>query len=169
MAGWGRWPGGHREEHSLSSSAALRDRARALTNRRVNPLFVALLTRGLGPPTYAIVETVGRRTGQRRLAPVANGLDGDTFWLIAGLAERASFVHNIRANPRVRVRARPVRIRDGVRVRWRAGTAHLLPDDDARARHRRLGRGRPVYQLDGILLRGLAAGGDMLTIRIDLD
>ena len=66
VAGWGRWPGGHREEHSLSSSAALRDRARALTNRRVNPLFVALLTRGLGPPTYAIVETIGRRTGRRR-------------------------------------------------------------------------------------------------------
>ncbi len=158
-----------REEQTLRSPPDLRDRARALTNRRVNPPVVALLTRGLGPPTYAVVETIGRRTGRRRLVPVANGLDGDTFWLIAGLGERASFVHNIRANPRVRVSARPVRIRDGVRVRWRAGTAHLLPDDDARLRHRRLGRGRPVYQLDGIVLRSLAAGGDMLTIRIDLD
>jgi hypothetical protein len=100
---------------------------------------------------------------------VANGLDGDTVWLIAGLGERASFVHNIRAYPRVRVRARPARLRDGVRMHWRSGTAHLLPDDDARARHRRLGRGRPAYRLDGILLRSLAADGDMLTIRIDLD
>jgi deazaflavin-dependent oxidoreductase (nitroreductase family) len=153
----------------LSSPANARDRARAWTNRRVNPLVVALLVRGLGPPTYAVVETTGRRTGLRRLVPVANGLDGDTFWLIAGLGERASFVRNIRANPRVRVSARPGRLRDGVRVRSRPGTAHPLPDDDARARHRRLGRGRPGYQLDGILLRGLAAGGDMLTVRIDLD
>ena len=153
----------------MGSPASLRDRARAWTNRRVNPLVVALLVRGIGPPTYAVVETTGRRTGRRRLVPVANGLDGGTFWLIAGLGERASFVHNIRANPRVRVRARPARLRDGVRMRWRPGTAYLLPGDDARARHRRLGRGRPAYRLDGILLRSLAAGGDMLTIRIDLD
>ncbi|QYN39889.1 hypothetical protein K1T35_23490 [Pseudonocardia sp. DSM 110487] len=52
--------------------------------------------------------------------------------------------------------------------RWRTGTAHPLPDDDARARHRALGRGRPGYRLDGVLLRKLA-DGDMLTIRIDLD
>jgi len=128
-----------------------------------------MLVRGLGPPTYAVVETIGRRTGRQRRVPVANGLDGDTFWLIAGLGQRASFVHNIRANPRVRVSARPARIRDGVHVSWRPGTAYLLPDDDARARHRRLGRGRPGYRLDGIFLRGLAAGGDMLTVRVDLD
>jgi hypothetical protein len=53
-------------------------------------------------------------------------------------------------------------------MRWRSGTAHPLPDDDARARHHQLGRGRPGYRLDGILLRGLATG-DMLTVRIDLD
>jgi hypothetical protein len=54
---------------------------------------------------------------------------------------------------------------------WRAGTAHLLPEDDARERHRQLGRGRPGYQLDGILLRRLAAleQGRMMTVRIDLD
>jgi deazaflavin-dependent oxidoreductase (nitroreductase family) len=153
----------------LGSPATARDHARAWTNRRVNPLVVAMLVRGFGPPTYAVVETIGRRTGRRRPVPVANGLDGDTFWLIAGLGQRASFVHNIRANPRVRVSARPARIRDGVHVRWRSGTAYILPDDDARERHRRLGRGRPGYQFDGIFLRGLAAGGDMLTVRIDLD
>lgn len=73
------------------------------------------------------------------------------------------------ANPRVRVIARPARLRDGLRTRSRAGTAHLMPDDDAHARHRLLGRGRPLYRLDGIALRRLADGGDMLTIRIDLD
>jgi deazaflavin-dependent oxidoreductase (nitroreductase family) len=142
---------------------------RRFSNRVVNPVLVALIVRGLGPPTYAVVETTGRKSGRRRLVPVASGLDGDTFWLISGLGERASYVHNIKANPRVRVRARPARLRDGLRARWRPGTAHPLPDDDARARHRALGQGRPLYRLDGWLLRRLAAGGDMLTIRIDLD
>ncbi|MGH9097112.1 MAG: nitroreductase/quinone reductase family protein, partial [Acidimicrobiales bacterium] len=99
---------------------------------------------------------------------VANGLEGDTFWLIAGLGEKASFVKNVRANPRMRVKARPGRLRDGVRMRWRSGTAHPLPDDDASERHHQLGRGRPGYRIDGILLRTLATD-KMLTVRIDLD
>ena len=144
-------------------------RERAFVNRVFNPAMIALITRGLGPPTYALLETTGRKTGRQRLVPVASGLDGDTFWMISGLGEKASFVHNIRANPRVQVTARPARLRDGLRTRTRAGTAHLMPDDDAHARHRLLGRGRPLYRLDGLILRRLADGGDMLTIRIDLD
>ncbi|GAB4586364.1 nitroreductase/quinone reductase family protein [Nocardia sp. IFM 10818] len=136
--------------------------------RTFNPLIMALVER-LGPPTYAVVETIGRRSGLPRRVPVANGLDGDVFWLIAGLGASAQFVRNIEANPRVRVRARPGKLRDGIALRWRTGTATLLPEDDAAARHRSLGRGRPFYQLDGIALRRLAAGGRMLTIRIDLD
>ena len=142
---------------------------RRFNNRVVNPMMIALITHGLGPPTYAVVETTGRKSGRKRLVPVASGLDGDTFWMISGLGERASYVYNMRANPRVRVQARPPRLRDGLRMRWRPGTACLLPDDDVAARHRLLGRGRPLYRLDGLFLRRLAAGGDMLTIRIDLD
>jgi deazaflavin-dependent oxidoreductase (nitroreductase family) len=139
-------------------------------NRVINPLVRFGLDRGLAPPTYALLETTGRRTGRPRAVPVANGLDGDTFWLIAGLGRRAAYVLNIEANPRVRVKARPGRVRDGVRMRWRTGTAHPMPDDDALARHDLLGRGRPFYRLDGLLLKGLARGGaGMLTIRIDLD
>lgn len=144
-------------------------RERAFNNRVVNPMMIALITHGLGPPTYAVVETTGRKTGRKRLVPVASGLHGDTFWMISGRGEKASYVRNIRANPRVRVIARPARLRDGLRTRSRTGTAHLMPDDDAHARHRLLGRGRPLYRLDGIILRRLANGGDMLTIRIDLD
>jgi deazaflavin-dependent oxidoreductase (nitroreductase family) len=137
-------------------------------NKLINPLVAWLIARGLEPPTYAVLETVGRRTGRLRRVPVANGLEGDTFWLIAALGERSAYVRNLRANPRVRIKARPARLRDGWRSHWRTGTAHPLPDDDARARHRALGRGRPGYRLDGVLLRALA-DGDMLTIRIDLD
>jgi deazaflavin-dependent oxidoreductase (nitroreductase family) len=142
---------------------------RDLTNHWVNPANVALLRHGLGPPTYALVETIGRRTGQPRLAPVANGLDHGTFWLIAGLGNEASFVRNLTANPRVRIFARPARLRDGLRAQWRSGTAEVLPDDDVWARHQQLGRGRPFYRLDGLILRRLAAGGQPLTVRIDLD
>jgi deazaflavin-dependent oxidoreductase (nitroreductase family) len=150
------------------ASAVLNARLVDFNNRVINPVMITLGERGLLPPTYALLETLGRRTGLRRRVPVANGLDGDTFWLIAGLGERASFVRNVRVDPRVRVKARPAHLRDGLRARWRSGTAHPLPDDDPRARHRQLGHGRPGYRLDGILLRALDEG-NMLTVRIDLD
>jgi deazaflavin-dependent oxidoreductase (nitroreductase family) len=142
-----------------------------LQNRVFNRPARFLLEHGVAPPTYALLETIGRRTGRPRHVPVANGLQGNTFWLIAGLGERAHYVRNIQANPQVRIKARPARIRDGVRMEWRSGVAQLLPDDDAHERHRQLGQGRPGYQLDGMSLRGLSSlgSGQMLTIRIDLD
>jgi deazaflavin-dependent oxidoreductase (nitroreductase family) len=142
-----------------------------IQNRVVNPLVRALVVRGLGPPTYALLETTGRRSGRPRWVPVANGLQGETFWLIAALGERAQYVRNLEADPRVRVKARPARLRDGLRMNWRTGVAHPMPDDDPYQRHRQLGRGRPGYRLDGILLRRLAAreGRSMLTVRIDLE
>lgn len=160
-----------RDERAVTEGKAMAPTAWELAfNRRViHPIVVTALKYGVAPPTFALLETTGRRTGRTRVVPVANGLDGDTFWLISGQGDRSGYVHNLRADPRVRVKARPARLRDGLRFEWRAGTAHLLPDDDAHARHRRLGRGRPGYRLDGLVLRRLAAGGDMLTIRIDLD
>jgi deazaflavin-dependent oxidoreductase (nitroreductase family) len=142
-----------------------------LQNRVLNRPARGLLLRGLAPPTYALLETTGRRSGLPRQVPVANGLRGRTFWLIAGLGEQAQYVQNIKVNPRVRVKARPARLRDGVRMRWYEGTAHLMPEDDARRRQRELGSGRPGYRLDGVLLRSLSklGPGAMLTIRIELD
>jgi hypothetical protein len=32
-------------------------------NKLINPLVAWLIARGLEPPTYAVLETVGRRTG----------------------------------------------------------------------------------------------------------
>jgi deazaflavin-dependent oxidoreductase (nitroreductase family) len=145
-------------------------RLMVVQNRVFNRLVRVLFSVGLAPPTYALLETTGRRTGLPRQVPVANGLDGDTFWLIAGLGEQAQYMRNIKANQMVRIKARPPRLRDGLRMQWRSGAARSIPDDDARERHHGLGRGRPGYRLDGILLRRLAAGGPgMLTVRIDLD
>jgi len=176
-SGSGRWgsppergarsQSGHRERRM--DKPRLVRRLLPIQNRAINPLVCAAIERGLAPPTYALLETTGRRTARPRLVPVANGLDGDTFWLIAALGDQANYVRNLRADPRVRVKARPARLRDGLRMRWRAGTAHPMPEDDARARHHRLGRRRPGYRLDGILLRALAIDMRMLTIRVELD
>ncbi|HVT66477.1 MAG TPA: nitroreductase/quinone reductase family protein [Trebonia sp.] len=149
--------------------ADLREAERRFVNRVVNPFAVAMLRRGLAAPTYALVETTGRRSGRPVVVPVANGLDGEVFWLLAGRGEQASFVRNIVADPRVRVLARPPLLRNGLRNQWRTGTAVPLPDDDAWTRHHQLGRGRPLYRADGLFLRRLAHGHPPLTVRIDLD
>lgn len=104
-------------------------------------------------PFHAVLETRGRRTGAPRRVPVGNGIDGDTFWIVAEHGRRAGYVRNLEADPRVRVR---------VGGRWRDGVAQVLPDDDPRERQRRIGRG-----LNAALVR--AMGTDLLTVRIDLE
>jgi deazaflavin-dependent oxidoreductase (nitroreductase family) len=90
-----------------------------LEKRVVNPVVLLAWDLGLPPPGDALLETTGRRTGQLRRTPVCDGLDGDTFWLVAQRGHRADWVRNIAANPRVRVKFRS---RSG--AGWRAGTAH---------------------------------------------
>ncbi|MGN2640156.1 nitroreductase/quinone reductase family protein [Nocardia takedensis] len=148
---------------------ALSPAAQSFNKRILHPVMVTALRLGIAPPTFALLETTGRRTGKRRQVPVANGIDGDTFWLIAGLGEKSPFVRNIEADPRIRVKVKPARFRDGLLPRWRTGTATPLPEDDSLARHRTLGVGRPGYRADGVLLRKLAEGGRLLTVRVDLD
>jgi deazaflavin-dependent oxidoreductase (nitroreductase family) len=118
-----------------------------------NRLTRFALRHGLAPRAFVLLETVGRRTGQPRQTPVGNGLDGDTFWLVAVHGDQADYVRNLRRQPRVRVKVARV---------WRTGTAVELPDDDALARSRTL-----RYQWDAALGRAMATRP--LTIRIDLD
>lgn len=125
--------------------------------RIANPVVRAALNRGLTLPGYALIETIGRKSGQPRRTPVGDGLDGDTFWIVSGHGLRSAYVRNIEANPRVRVR---------IRGRWRSGTAHLLPDDDPRERQRSLGR-RLSARINAMAVRSF--GTDLLTIRIDLE
>jgi deazaflavin-dependent oxidoreductase (nitroreductase family) len=121
--------------------------------RGSNRLTRWALRAGLAPGALALLETTGRRTGQPRQTPVGNGLDGDTFWLVASHGTQADYVRNLLAQPRVRLK---------VRGTWRSGTAVVLPDDDAVARSRSL-----PHQWDKAIGRLLASG--LLTIRIDLD
>jgi len=124
---------------------------KAFQKRVLNPVVGALVRRG-AVSGWALLETTGRKSGERRTTPVGNGLDGDTFWLVAEFGRHASYVRNIEADPRVRVCIRGV---------WRAGTAHLLPGDDARERLRTLPR------LNSFAVRSV--GTDLLTVRIDLE
>jgi deazaflavin-dependent oxidoreductase (nitroreductase family) len=136
--------------------------ARALERLLVNRVNGFLLQRGRLGTTYAMLETTGRRTGLARRIPVASGLDGDRFWLISAHGPHAHYVHNLLANPRVRIGLAVDR-----ELRWRAGRAELIPGDDTRARQRDLARGRVGYRIDAAVLRATAT--DLTTIRIDLD
>ncbi len=113
---------------------------------------------GLARRSTAILETTGRRSGEPRRTPVTNGLDGDTFWIVAEHGRRASYVRNIEANLRVRV---------NVGGRWRAGTAHVMPEDDPRERQRTLARTGVGSKLNRATVS--VVGTDLLTVRIDLD
>jgi deazaflavin-dependent oxidoreductase (nitroreductase family) len=128
----------------------------------VNPIVMLAHNLGFPPPGDALLETTGRRTGQPRRTPVCDGLDRETFWLVAQRGRRADWVKNIQANPRVRVK---VRSRSG--LGWRTGTAHILDDDDPRERWRRISEGNLARRL--CVYASAAIGTDPLTVRIDLD
>ena len=85
---------------------------------------------------------------------MGKGLDGDTFWVVAEHGAKASYVRNIRANPRVRVKCGR---------RWRTGTATPLPDDDWRERQR-----QPyMAKANAAIVRIMKT--QPMTVRIDLD
>ncbi|WP_084469940.1 nitroreductase/quinone reductase family protein [Amycolatopsis benzoatilytica] len=103
-------------------------------------------------PTQTLLETTGRSSGLARQTPIGGRRTGRQFWLVSEFGERSHYVRNIQADPRVRLR---------LHGRWFAGVAHLLPDDDARARLKSLPR------MNSTAVR--AVGTDLLTVRIDLE
>ena len=121
--------------------------------RGSNRLIRLALRAGRAPSAFALLETTGRRSGVPRHTPVGNGLQGDTFWLVAAHGAQSDYVRNLQAEPRVRVKAGR---------QWRSGTAVVLPDDDPAARSRTL-----PHQWDAAIGRLMAS--TPLTIRVDLD
>ncbi|MFI5776564.1 nitroreductase/quinone reductase family protein [Nocardia sp. NPDC051570] len=103
-------------------------------------------------PIQTLVETTGRKSGLPRRTPLGGRRIGDAFWFVSEYGERSDYIRNIMANPRIRVR---------LRGRWYPGVAHLVPSDDARRRLREL----PRFNSTGVLV----VGGDLLTVRVDLD
>jgi deazaflavin-dependent oxidoreductase (nitroreductase family) len=116
---------------------------------RVQRLVVNPIGRQL-PVT--MLETTGRKSGQPRHTAVGGKVIDNQFWMVSEHGDHSDYVHNIKANPAVRVR---------IGGQWRNGTAHLLPDDDPRQRLRSL----PRLNSLGVVTMGT----DLLTIRVDLD
>ena len=132
--------------------------ATAAAKYAVNPFVKAGIAIGLPPPGVLLLETRGRKSDQPRRTPVGGRVEGNTVWVVAEHGLRASYVRNIEANPRVRVR---------IRRRWRTGTAHPLPDDDWRERLRTMSRGMPGLRFNSAVVRMMHS--TPATVRIDLD
>jgi deazaflavin-dependent oxidoreductase (nitroreductase family) len=124
-----------------------------LTVKVVNPIARRLADRGIASGSLSLLETTGRRSGQKRVTPVGNGLRGSEFWIVTEHGWASAYVKNIQADPRVRVK---------VGRKWLPGTAVILPDDDPYERMRRLGR-----RANDATVR--LVGTEHLVIRVDLD
>jgi deazaflavin-dependent oxidoreductase (nitroreductase family) len=114
----------------------------------VNPIVRRLAPRVHG---LAVLETIGRKTGTPRHTPIGGRRSGSEFWFVSEFGRQSNYVRNIELNPRVRLQL------DGT---WHTGVAHLVQDDDARARMRSLG------WLNSFFVRSI--GNELLSIRIDL-
>ena len=99
-----------------------------------------------------MLETTGRKSGKPRHTPVGGKVVDNQFWMVSEHGDHSDYVRNIKANPAVRLR---------LGGKWRDGTAHLLPNDDA---VQRLGN---LPRLNSAVVRVM--GSDLLTIRVDLD
>jgi deazaflavin-dependent oxidoreductase (nitroreductase family) len=132
--------------------------ASALAKYGASPIVKALYRLGIPAPGTAILETIGRKSGEPRRTPVTNGLDGDVFWIVTEHGHRAAYVLNIEANPRVRIRTRRG---------WRSGTAAILPDDDPRERLGYINSLHPITRVNTATVRLMET--DLLTVRVELD
>jgi deazaflavin-dependent oxidoreductase (nitroreductase family) len=128
----------------------------------LNPPIKVLFALGIVLPGYALLETIGRKSGKPRRTPVGHGRVGDQFWIVAEHGRKAGYIQNLAANPRVRVK-----VRDGFRAHWHHGTASLLLDDDPRQRQKWLATQVPGSASNAAAVRFF--GTDLLTVRIDLD
>ena len=146
----------------MAGSTAKARMVRPLQKWVLNPVVMLAHNLGLPPPGDALLETIGRRSGLARRTPVCDGLDGHTFWLVAQRGRHADWVKNLQANPRVRVK---VRTESG--VGWRAGTAHIVDDDDPRERRRLIAHDDLARRL--CVAASAAMDTNPLTVRIDLD
>lgn len=115
----------------------------------LNPPMKSLAWIGLSRGRV-IVETRGRLSGKRRRTVVGMQFDGRTGWVVAEQGRHAGYVQNLAASPDVRVR---------IARSWRPAQAHVVPDDDPRARLGMFGRSHASA------VRRF--GTDLLSVRFD--
>lgn len=125
----------------------------------MNPVVAALDRVGIRSSLVVDLETIGRKSGEPRLVPLAGRADDTGVWVISQHGRRAGWAHNIAANPHVRVR---------VNGEWRTGTATFQPDDDVRARACTFGgAGRLGQSATAWTMRAMES--DPISVRITFD
>src|SRR3954453_16065910 len=125
-----------------------REIVHALQKYLLNPPIKIMFAIGLVPPGYALLETIGRKSGKPRRTPVGDGRVSRQFWIVAEHGMEAGYVRNIARNPRVRVK-----VREGLHARWRTGTANLLHEDNPHERQRWLAHQKPMSLSNAIVVR----------------
>jgi deazaflavin-dependent oxidoreductase (nitroreductase family) len=136
---------------SLDIEMSRRDRRRRAAVmvlwRLTNPFARRL---AFSMPWLVVLETTGRRSGKPRRTPLARGpIEDGVAWLVAIHGRHSTWVRNVESSPHVRVR---------VALRWRTGTASVLPVDP-----NTLGRFN-LYARSGPRTLGI----DPLLVRVDL-
>lgn len=125
--------------------------------RLIDRVMRAGLRVGIGRRATALLETKGRQSGEPRVTPVTNGLDGSRFWIVTERGLQSNYVRNLLADPHVRVNA------DG---RWRSGVAHLV-DEDPQERLDKIATLNPRTRANVKIVRKSAT--DLRVVRVDLD
>jgi deazaflavin-dependent oxidoreductase (nitroreductase family) len=125
----------------------------------VNPVARLGVRLGLAPRHFALLQTTGHKSGQKRQTPVGGAMLGSAFWVVAVHGSDCAYVKNLMAEPAVRVK---------VRRTWRSGRATVVPDDDPLARHHQIVAANGwVGRADSVFFRALAT--TPISVRVDLD
>lgn len=123
---------------------------RALAKHVANP--ITKLGAGFIPGS-ALLETIGRRSGEPRRNPVGYYLEGNTMWIVSEHGERADYVKNMRSNAKVRVR---------IKGDWHTGAGRLEPNEDPKMHLR-----KQKNKVSSATVR--LVGTKPAVVRIDLD
>ncbi|RJQ73041.1 nitroreductase family deazaflavin-dependent oxidoreductase [Pseudonocardiaceae bacterium YIM PH 21723] len=121
-----------------------------------NPLSLFLHRIGLTGKYITEIETVGRRSGQTRVAPVTAWFDADGAWLISQHGKKSGWALNALADPRIRLRHGR---------KWYVGQAEFRPEDDVTARVLASNPGWLQGKVALAVQRGLAS--DPMVVRVD--
>lgn len=128
---------------------------RAVGRYVANPLVSALTRIGITTSLATELETVGRKTGLKRIVPVSASFDDTGAWVISQHGTRSGWAINVGADP-------TVRIRQG--KQWRSGTAEFVFDDDVPDRVRTFAPNPMFASLTAASFRALQS--DPVSVRI---
>lgn len=151
-------------EVSVAATRSDKARRKFIFQRRVarsiaNPLLDTLEKLGIRFAMIVELETIGAKSAQPRRVPLVGRTDHTGVWVISLHGRQPGWVHNIAANPKVRVR---------VGNQWRSSTATFETGDDVRAQDRGFGgRGSFSRRVAAVILRALET--DPVSVRIRYD